>query len=459
MKKLNLFAALIAGITVVSSCKDKGGDPTPEVVLDSSESLSNSFFDKVAYKGAFGLTDWTAGWANFNPKTTVYPAPTATLSGSITTNTTLDASKVYLLSGFVYVESGVTLTIPAGTIIRGDKVSKASLIVTKGAKLIAEGTAAKPIIFTSNAEVGQRAPGDWGGIVILGKGIHNLSGGVIEGGFTSPKGEDGGTDNTDNSGVLKYVRVEFPGIAYTNNNEINGITFGSVGSGTSVDYVQVAFSGDDSFEFFGGAVNAKHLISTSNVDDAFDFDNGFSGKLQFCVAQRDQSLADQAGQSNGIEADNSEKDFAVGPRTRPVISNMTIIGPGNVGLIDPKHEYLNLWRRGAKMVLANSIFIGGRYGIDIRDKETSDALLDNSATGSLIKNNIWQSYAAGKDVVTGGTANALFTVDIAKTYLTGKGNTIIDETAAAALLATPFSLTAPSFVLKASSAASTGASF
>src|SRR5687768_5371031 len=129
MKKLNLFAALIAGITVVSSCKDKDGDPTPEVVVDSSESLSNSFFDKVAYKGAFGLTDWTAGWANFNPKTTVCPATTATLSGSITTNTTLDASKVYLLSGFVYVESGVTLTIPAGIIIRGDKVSRASLIV------------------------------------------------------------------------------------------------------------------------------------------------------------------------------------------------------------------------------------------------------------------------------------------------------------------------------------------
>jgi hypothetical protein len=455
MKKSNVLAALLMGVVAISSCKKNGGDDPIVVETVDSTSLANPFFDKVSYKGAFGTTDWTAGWANFNPKTTVYPATNATLSGSITTNTTLDASKVYLLSGFVYVESGVTLTIPAGTIIRGDKVSKATLVVTKGAKLIAEGTAAKPIIFTSNVEAG-RAPGDWGGIVILGKAIHNLGGGVIEGGFTEPKGLHGGAIPMDNSGILKYVRIEFPGIAFTNGNEINGLTFGSVGSGTTVDYVQVAYSGDDSFEFFGGSVNAKHLISTANVDDAFDFDNGYVGKLQFCVAQRDPSLADAAGQSNGIEADNSEKDFSIGPRTRPVISNMTIIGPGNVS-VDAKHEYSNLWRRGAKMILANSVFIGGRYGIDIRDKETSDALVDGS---SVIKNNIWQSYTADRDVVAGGTnANTAYTAAVAKTYLSGKGNTILTETDAAALLATPFSLTAPSFVLKANSAASAGASF
>jgi hypothetical protein len=355
------------------------------------------------------------------------------------------------------VSSGVTLTIPAGTVIRGDQVSKATLVITRGAKLIAEGTSTKPIIFTSNKEVGSRAPGDWGGIILLGKSINNNPGGtgIIEGGIDVTQAVHGGTDPADNSGTLKYVRIEFPGIAFVKDNEINGLTLGSVGTGTTIDYVQVSYSGDDSFEWFGGTVNAKHLVSIANVDDVFDFDNGFTGKLQFLVAQRDPSLADQAGQSNGIEADNSASDFVVAPKTRPIISNMTIIGPGNAA--DTKHEYANLWRRGTQMILGNSIFIGFRYGIDIRDQETGDAL--TSAT-SLIRNNIYQSYIAGKDVVADGGKPSFATVDLLKTYLTTNGNLTIDEAAAAALLTSPFSLTAtPVFTLKAGSSAATGASF
>jgi hypothetical protein len=461
MKKLNLVAALIAGLTIVSGCKKNNDEPLVENT-DSTESLSSSFFDKVVYKGAFGTTDWTATWANFNPKTTVYPATNAALTGSITSNITLDATKTYLLTGFVYVESGVTLTIPAGTVIRGDKASKGTLVVTRGAKLVAEGTAANPIVFTSNFDAGSRAPGDWGGIIILGKAKNNISGGVglIEGGLTEPKGNHGGTDNADNSGVLKYVRVEFPGIAYQPNNEINGVTFGSVGSGTAVDYVQVSFSGDDSFEWFGGTVNAKHLVSIANVDDCYDFDNGFSGKLQFLVAQHDPSLADQAGQSNGIESDNSATDFLASPRTRPIISNMTLVGPvanaDALATVDTKHEYANLWRRGSKMILANSVFIGFRYGLDIRDKETGDALTDGS---SLIENNIYQSYTIGKDIVADGATLSFATADLLKKYLSDKGNTTIDGTAGAALLTSPFSQTAPNFMLKAGSAAAAGATF
>ncbi|WP_316824966.1 hypothetical protein [Pedobacter miscanthi] len=454
---LGLLAILVAGAAVVSGCK-KDGTPVEEPTKqDSSESLADAFFDKVSYKGAFGSTDWTASWTNFTPKVTVYAEATETLQGSIDANRTLDATKVYKLVGFVYVKEGVTLTIPAGTVIRGDKDSKATLVVTRGGKLIADGTAAKPIVFTSNQAVGSRAPGDWGGIIILGRSTNNIPGGtgLIEGGLTLPEGNHGGNVPADNSGTLKYVRVEFPGIAYATNNEINGVTFGSVGSGTTVDYVQVSYSGDDSFEWFGGTVNAKHLVSIANVDDVFDFDNGFSGKLQFLVAQRDPSLADQAGQSNGIESDNSEKVFDSSPRTRPIISNMTLIGPGNVA-VDAKHEYANLWRRGSKMILANSIFIGFKFGIDIRDKETGDALTDGT---SLIKNNIYQSFTAGKDVVADGATLSFSSADLLKTYLTGKGNTIIDETAAAALLNAPFSLTAPNFTVKAGSAAATGATF
>lgn len=454
---LSLLAILIAGATVVSSCKkDKQPviDPPP---VDSNESLADSFFDKVAYRGAFGSTNWLATWTNFSPKTTVYGETTAELSGTIATNTTLDATKVYKLVGFVYVKEGVTLTIPAGTVIRGDKVSKGTLVVTRGAKLVAQGTVDKPVVFTSNFAVGERNPGDWGGVILLGKAPNNLPGGtgVIEGGLTLPEGNHGGTDAADNSGSLKYVRIEFPGIAFAKDNEINGLTLGSVGTGTTIDYVQVSFSGDDSFEWFGGTVNAKHLVSIANVDDVFDFDNGFSGKLQYLVAQRDPSLADQAGQSNGIESDNSAGDFTVSPRTRPVISNMTIIGPGNTA-VDAKHEYANLWRRGSKMILANSLFIGFRYGIDIRDKETGDALTDGT---SLIKNNIYQSFTAGKDIVADGTVPSFANVDLLKTYLSGKNNTTVDQTAAAALLVDPFSVTAPNFLLKAGSVAAAGATF
>ena len=452
----------MAGTAILSSCSksDDGGDVIVDPVnppAETAASLSDSFFDKVAYKGAFGTTDWTAGWTNFNPKLTVYGDATETLSGTIAANRTLDAAKVYKLEGFVYVADGVTLTIPAGTVIRGDQVSKGTLVVTRGGKLVAEGTAAKPIVFTSNKPVGQRAPGDWGGVVLLGKSKNNIPGGtgLIEGGFTEPFGRHGGSDAADNSGTLKYVRIEFPGIAYVKDNEINGLTLGSVGSGTTIDYVQVSYSGDDSFEFFGGTVNAKHLVSNANTDDVFDFDNGFSGRLQFLVGQRDPALADQAGQSNGIEADNSEKDFTSTPRTRPVISNMTIIGPGNTG-VDTKHEYANLWRRGSKMILANSVFIGFRYGLDIRDKETGDALTDGS---SIIKNNIYQSYTAGKDVVADGATLSFASADLLKAYLTKNGNQILDETAASAILSTPFNLTAPNFTLKAGSAAATGAAF
>lgn len=462
--KSQFLVASLLGLSVFYACKKDSSDSEIIVPEDNTETLANSFFDKVAYKGAFGTTDWSAGWANYNPQQTDYPATTATLSGDIASNTTLDANKVYLLSGFVYVKSGATLTIPAGTVIRGDKSSKATIIVTQGAKLVAEGTASKPIIFTSNLAKGSRAPGDWGGIILLGKAPNNIPGGIgtIEGGVNNADnaGAHGGNIADDNSGILKYVRVEFPGIAFQPNNEINGITFGSVGSGTTVDYVQVAFSGDDSFEWFGGTVNAKHLISTSNIDDSFDFDNGYQGKLQFCVAQKDPNLADQAGQSNGIEADNSETVFNSSPRTRPIISNMTLIGPvanlAALANVDAKHEHANLWRRGSKMVLGNSIFIGFKYGLNIRDKETGDALTDGT---SVISNNIYQSYVANFDIIASGSTPSFTSVDLLKTYFTAKGNTTLTEADSQALLNNPYNLTAPNFTLKSGSSAAIGAEF
>ncbi|WP_439555790.1 T9SS C-terminal target domain-containing protein [Dyadobacter sp.] len=244
-----------------------------------------------------------------------------TITGKITSNTTWTASNQYLLSGFVYVEPGVTLTIEPGTIIKGDGTLKGSLIIQPGAKIIAVGTADKPIVFTSNKPAGQRKAGDWGGLIILGKAPVNKPDAVIEG---ENQSKFGGTDAADNSGQLKYVRIEFAGIAFETDKEINGLTFGGVGSGTEVDYVQVSYSGDDSFEWFGGSVNAKHLIAYRGLDDDFDTDNGFSGNIQYGFILRDPAVADQAGDSNGFESDNDASGSQATPQTSAKFANVTI---------------------------------------------------------------------------------------------------------------------------------------
>ena len=182
------------------------------------------------------------------------------------------------------MKDGATLTIEPGTVIRGSKANKGALIIEKGAKIMAEGTLDNPIVFTSNQDAGSRSYGDWGGVILLGKATVNKVDPIIEGGPTSTYG---GSDDADNSGIIKYVRIEFPGIAFQPDKEINGLTFGGVGSGTTIDYIQVSYSGDDSYEWFGGAVNVKHLIAFRGWDDDWDTDYGYHGMAQFCVDLRD----------------------------------------------------------------------------------------------------------------------------------------------------------------------------
>lgn len=246
------------------------------------------------------------------------------LQGTYTADLTLDASKKYLLKGFVYIQAPAKLTIPAGTIIKGDKFTKGTLIIERGAKIFAAGESNNPIVFTSNQPVGQRSYGDWGGVIILGNAQENQPGTpIIEGGVDRPFG---GNDDTDNSGVFKYVRIEFPGIAFQPNNEINGLTLGSVGNGTEIHHVQVSFSGDDSFEWFGGTVNVKNLIAFRGWDDDFDADFGYRGQVQYGLAIRDKNIADVSG-SNGFEVDNDATGTNNAPFTAPVFSNITIFGP------------------------------------------------------------------------------------------------------------------------------------
>jgi len=229
----------------------------------------------------------------------------------------------YVLKGWVYVTTGATLTIEAGTIIKGDKDTKAALIVERGGKVIAQGTADLPIVFTSNQAAGSRKPGDWGGIIICGKAKNNKTEMLIEGG---PRSMHGGSDDADNSGVFSYMRIEFAGYPLKTDQEINGLTLGSVGSGTKLDHIQVSYTNDDSFEWFGGTVNAKYLIAYHGWDDEFDSDNGFSGKVQFCLGIRNPKIADNS-KTNGFESDNESSGSAILPITKPVFSNVTFVGP------------------------------------------------------------------------------------------------------------------------------------
>ena len=368
--------------------------------LGSVALAQDAFWTPTTYRGAFPVTDntaatdWTSGWANFDPETTVYPATVTTVSTDITTNTTW--SGVVRLNNKVYVKNNATLTIAPGTIIRGDKVTQGTLIITRGAKIIADGTAANPIVFTSNEAVGARNEGDWGGLVLLGLAKNNQPGGVafIEGIVPTTDSQFGGNFDNDNSGVLRYVRVEFAGIALEPNKEINGITFGSVGSGTVVDYVQVTLSGDDSFEWFGGTVNCKHLIAYRGLDDDFDCDFGYRGKVQFALSIRDKDLYDAPGDSNAFECDNDAAGSTAQPKTRPVFSNVTLVGAkGNGTTALPsgeKFEKAFRLRRNSAVSVLNSLVTGWEKGLSI---EGAPVVANLNGDTMVFVNNILTNFA------------------------------------------------------------------
>jgi len=381
--------------------------------------FGQSFFVPTTYRGAFApapATQWTDTWTNWDPQNTAYGASTVTVTASITTNTTWTSGNVYLLQGQIYVKNGATLTIQPGTIIQGDKATAGSgLFVCQGSKLIANGTPNQPIVFTSNQAPGARLAGDWGGIILMGKSHLNLAGGIgnIEGLTVSPDTQFGGganPDTMDNSGSLKYVRIEFPGYIYQPNKEINGLTMGAVGKGTMIDYVQVSFSNDDAYEWFGGTVDCRHLVSYRNLDDDFDTDNGFSGNVQFCLGVRDPLIADvpAVSTSEGFESDNDATGSVNLPQTKAAFSNVTWIGPMR-GTCPASSVGINVgFRKGARirrnsaLKIYNSIFMDGLQGFHV-----DGTLSENNATaGSLkFKNNIIAGYLTNLSLVrnTGST--------------------------------------------------------
>ncbi|MCI0920226.1 hypothetical protein [Sphingobacterium rhinopitheci] len=339
------------------------------------------------------------------------------LQGNISTRT-LTATNKYLVKGQVFVREGQTLTIEPGTVILGEKASKGTLVIDRGAKIMAQGTRERPIIMTSNQAPGDRDKGDWGGLVILGYARVNLVEPAIEG--ITPAVIYGGEDDTDNSGVMEYLRVEFAGIELTANNETNGITLGGVGNGTKFENIQVSYGGDDGIEWFGGSVNGKNMVVFATWDDCFDIDNGFSGKLQFGLAIRYPSHADQS-ESNGLEWDTDGQNDLSRFKTRAVATNFTVIGPaidGNSYSGNFKQS-IDL-RRNISGSIFNSVFVGYPTAFRFNHQSAANNYLGSTPTG-VIENNIF--YARTTAVAIGSNVSTTTVSDIT-TYLTDNGNTL-----------------------------------
>ena len=291
----------------------------------------------------------------------------ATLSGTISADRTLSADTTYFLRGIVTVDAGAMLTVEPGTRILGDvTVQPSALIVRQDGRLVADGTADAPIVFTSSAPEGERQRGDWGGVVLNGRSICNFPADDCVGEGSS--GSYGGNELGDDSGVLRYVRIEYAGYEVSFGNELNALTLNGVGSGTEIEYVQTHHGSDDGFEWFGGTVDARYLVATGISDDSFDFSTGWQGRGQFWIAQHDPDDAD-----NGYEADGNEDDYDATPLTDPTIYNVTLVGKGLNGQGGTAGESTNgmLLRRGLAGEFVNHIVMGfGSVGVDIDNAET-----------------------------------------------------------------------------------------
>lgn len=394
---------------------------------------------------------------------------TITLKGRIDKDTVLRAGNNYILSGIVYMVNNATMKVEPGVTVKGDYqgANVAALVITRGAKLVADATQDNPIVFTSNSPVPRS--GDWGGIVLLGKASVNATytgtgGGAgtlqIEGGIDNSFGDGvcggGATPNDDDSsGVLRYVRIEYAGYAYQPDKEINSLTMGAVGRKTLIDYVQVTYAKDDAFEWFGGTVNCKHLITYKTQDDDFDTDNGYSGKVQFGIALRDSTIAD-ISRSEAFESDNDPSGSLNTPQTRAVFSNMTVIGPratlannGNSLYLAGAHI-----RRNTGISIFNSVFLGWPQGllVDSRNGRAMELNIQDSTV--RFRNNT----IAGCGPVSGTDISSYaFIASTANTSLWNRdslqnrfsesfmGNTVLTNVSDAKMIA-PFSYSVPDFL-------------
>jgi len=368
-----------------------GGSLSTTTYTDAATQAGQTYSYRVAAANADGASAFSTA-----VQAAVAGAKVATLSGILTQSRTLFADTLYTLSGYVKVANGATLTIEPGTMIEGDfNVKGSSLWILRGSKVIANGTAAAPIIFTSAQPVGQRKPGDWGGLIIIGNGISNRSGTIFSEG---PQGVteiySGGSDFNDNSGSLKYVRIEFAGYDVTGTGqELNALSSYAVGRGTTYEYIQTMAGLDDSFEWFGGAVDGRYLISYEAGDDHFDWSEGYRGRNQFLIAFQSARLAPAPG-TGGISSDpegfegdgcptgeaGCDAGNAQAPYSMPVFANFTIIGPGAAVTASASGDYGAVIRRGTGGYFTNGIIARwARQGITVRDAFTNTQLATNDS--------------------------------------------------------------------------------
>ena len=346
--------------------------------------------------------------------------PTDTvLVGTLTENKTLTSDKEWTLRGYVYVPEGITLTIEPGTVIKSDIAEKGALCIEMGGKIMAEGTASQPIVFTSGQSSPQ--PGDWGGILILGKAVINQGTATIEGGVGR---QYGGNDDNDNSGVFKYVRIEYAGVAAFPNSEINGLTLAGVGRGTTIEYVQTYYANDDAFEFFGGTVNPKYLVAVGTADDDYDFDFGYTGTVQYAISKRDPQFVDGADAGNGIECDNDGSGSTLTPTTHPVLLNFTLVGPNDVNALS-NHNLAMRWRRGTNFTVRNSVFYGYMKGCFSIESDITAYYYGNNYVN--FTGNLLHSYDTTKIVVS-KALTSLTTEDMTARVLLGANTLYTNST-------------------------------
>ncbi|UKJ09010.1 hypothetical protein [Solitalea lacus] len=408
---------------------------------------------------------------NKNSDTIPTVIKTETLPNSITADRTLEEGTQYLIDGQLYVKNNAVLTIPAGVtasfVKKDDAASKGVLVITQGSKLVVNGTEDKPVVFTS-AEV-NKAPGDWGAVIILGKAPLNIGTGNVEGLVVSDDTRYGGNITDDNSGSIKYLRLEYCGGINPDAEEewtidkVSGFSLHSVGSGTTIDNVMVAHSKDDGFQFVGGTVNVSHLIAYNNGDDDFDFDYGYTGKMQFLISYQTELTSNHALRSNALESYNDAVPTLNAPLTRPVISNMTIIGPQGTEITKTNLNQGVYIRKGTRFVLQNSIIAEYPQGGLMTCPRTRPVLLQN--TGSEFKYNLVHSdnvdrtfsYDTGSDPAGfNGIVSDPMTRDFA---LNSTNQNTLIQASADLKLANMYSASGPNLTPLANSAALTGANF